>query len=106
MSVKDLRLKFLTLDAEVQGHIHAGLRSAPLHNKAYVRRYKRKLTELQDARDAARADWRKVCELETIVQPSRREGMVIAANGHDDLESTQAARRLCVKNGWDWENER
>lgn len=102
MKIEELRLKFLALDAEVQGHIHAGLRSAPLHNKAWVRWYQGKLKELQDARDAARADWRKACELEGIAEPSRREQMIRKARGHDDLESTHAARRICLKNGWEW----
>lgn len=33
-------------------------------------------------------------------EPSRREQMVEKANGHPDLPSVQAARRICQKNGW------
>ncbi len=90
--------KFSALDAEVQGHIHAGLRSAPLHNKRYVRWHWKRLADLQNARDAAREEWRKVAPPE----PSRKEKMCAAARGHEDLASTHAARRICAKNGWEW----
>ena len=92
-----VRLKFLALDAEVQGHIHAGLRSAPT-TKTYKRWYWKKLTDLQDARDAAREEWRAVAAPE----PSYRDNLVRAANGHPDLDSTQAARRLCDRKGINW----
>jgi len=98
--MEDLRLKYLALDAEVQGHIHAGLRSAP-ETKTYKRWYARKLTELQDARDAAREEWRKVAPPE----PTYREKLIAGANGHPDLESTQAARRLCERKGIVWKKE-
>lgn len=97
----DLKQKFLALDAEVQGHIHAGLRSAPLHNKRYVKWHAEKLKELQDARDKARAEWRE--SIKDDPKPTRQESMVKAAQGHPDLESVQAARRICEKYGWDWE---
>lgn len=96
----ELYLKFLALDAEVQGHIHAGLRCAPLHNKAYVRRYSKKLKELQNARDKAREEWRE--SVKDDPKPTRQESMIKAAQGHPDLESVQAARRICEKYGWDW----
>ena len=34
--------------------------------------------------------------------PTNNEGMIASANGHPDLESTQAARRVCAKRGIDW----
>lgn len=86
------RQRFLALDAEVQGHIHAGLRSIPTYNKSFMRRYRKRLVELQDLRDKARDEWRKV-----DVPLSYVEKLKAAANGHDDLASTQAARRLCLK---------
>ena len=92
-----IRSKFLALDAEVQGHIHAGLRSAPT-TKTYNRWYWRKLTELQDARDAAREEWRETAGPEL----SYKEKMIASARGHSDLESTQAARRICLRKGIDW----
>lgn len=92
--ISNIRLKYLSLDAEVQGHIHAGLRSAPT-SKVYKKWYTKRLIELQDARDAAREEWRKVAGPE----PSYREKLIMTANGHEDLASTQAARRLCDKKG-------
>jgi len=94
----NLRLKYLSLDAEVQGHIHAGLRSAPT-SKVYKRWYEKRLVELQDARDKAREEWRKVAPPE----PSYRDKLIMAANGHEDLESTKAARRLCDKKGFKYQ---
>lgn len=91
------RLRFIALDAEVQGHIHAGLRSAPT-TKTYQRWHEKKLKELQDARDVAREEWRKVAPPEPIY----REKLITAARGHDDLDSTQAARRLCASKGIEW----
>lgn len=89
--------KFLALDAEVQGHIHAGLRSAPT-TKVYKKWYTKKLGELQDARDKARVEWRN-SDPSTL---SRKDKMVAAAKGHDDLASVNAARRICEKNGWEY----
>jgi hypothetical protein len=99
------RKQFLALDFCIQGHIHAGLRSAPLHNKAYVRRYEKRLKELQDAREAARAAWYEARDQEPVVVQTRQERMVKAAQGHEDLESTQAARRICERNGWKYETD-
>lgn len=98
---KEKKLRFLTLDAEVQGHLHAGLRSAPLNNKRYVKWYKTKLEELQIARDFARKEWREIAPPE----PSVRERYIIKANGHPDLESVQAARRICERLGIDYAKE-
>lgn len=95
----EAKMKYLALDAAVQGHIHAGLRSAPT-TKVYKRWFPKKLNELQDARDAAREEWRKVAGPE----PTYKEKLIAGANGHPDLESTQAARRLCDKKGIQWNN--
>lgn len=90
-------LAYINAEAEVQGHIHAGLRSAPT-SKSYHRWYWRRLGELQDNRDVARAEWEKVKPPE----PSRAERLISSANGHPDLASTHAARRLCEKRGINW----
>lgn len=92
-----IRSEFMALDAEVQGHIHAGLRSAP-QTKTYTKWWWARLSELQDKRDAARTAWREVAPPEAPYT----QNLIAAANGHEDLESTQAARRLCQKKGIEW----
>lgn len=93
-----LRLNYLNAEAEVQCHIHAGLRFCAPTTKTYNRWYWKRLAELQDERDAAREEWRKVAPPE----PSRKERLIAAANGHPDLASTHAARKICEKNGYCW----
>lgn len=98
MSAHEKFLQYSRLDAEVQGHIHAGLRSAPT-SKRYQRWYYSHLTKLQDERDIAKAEWDAV----KPPPPSRRERLIDIANGHPDNPSTQAARRLCRKHGFDYQ---
>jgi hypothetical protein len=97
LSVHEKFLRYTRLDAEVQGHIHAGLRSAPT-SKRYQRWYTAHLIELQDARDAAKAEWDAV----KPPPPTRREKLISAANGHPDNEATHAARNICRKHGIDF----
>ena len=98
MSDREKFLKYSRLDAEVQGHIHAGLRSAPT-SKRYRRWYESHLVELQDARDAAKVAW------DAVKPPPSpwRERLIAAANGHPDNQSTQAARNVCRKHGIDYQ---
>jgi len=59
--------------------------------------------EYQEKRANAIAEYRKKIESGEIVNKSLIEQMIEAANGHPDLESTQAARRRCAKKGIRWE---
>ena len=79
------KVRYLKADAAVQGHIHAGLRSAP-QTKPYRRWFARRLAELQAERDEALA----------ALVPEPRD-LEKAAAGHPDNESTQAAQRLLAK---------
>jgi hypothetical protein len=82
-----------TTDADVQGHIHAGLRSAPT-TKTYKRFFERKLRELQAARDATVARYRAglaAGEFRAPAPPSLEE----TARGDD--EAAAAARRVLAK---------
>ena len=90
------RERGLVGDGEVQGHIHAGLRSAP-NTTAYRRRHTTRLIQLQDARDAARALYRAAIAQGEIREATREERLAITAAGHDDNPSTQAARRVIAK---------
>ena len=86
----------LITDADVQGHIHAGLRSAPT-TKTYARWNAAKLAELQQARDATRAAYNEAISRGEIRKPDYWERIEAKANGHDDNPSVQAARRLLQK---------
>lgn len=80
-------------DADVQGHIHAGLRSAP-QTKTYKRFFERKLKELQEARDETRARYRAALErgeFKAPAPPSLEE----TALGED--AAAAAARRVLAK---------
>lgn len=90
----------LTTDYDVQGHIHAGLRSAP-QTKTYRRWNARKLEELQNARDEAKRLYQAAVDAHEITTPvlSSTERLLMIANGHPDNESTQAARRLLAEKG-------
>lgn len=37
---------------------------------------------------------------------SRTERLILTANGHEDNESVQAARRVCDRTGIDWRNDK
>ena len=86
--------------ADVESHIHAGLRSAPT-TKTYARWNRRRLRELQDARDEARKEYGRLIEAGEIpmVEVNRVAKLQEAAAGLPELQSTQAARRLLAKMG-------
>ena len=86
-------------DYAVQGHIHAGLRSAP-QTKTYQRWYSRTLSTLWESRERGlKAYWSAVEAGEIMPPPvlSRLERLQKGANGHPDLPSTQASRRLLTR---------
>lgn len=85
----------LVTDAEVQGHLHAGLRSAP-QTKTFKRFFDRKLLELQQARDETRRLYEEAIALGEIQRP---EPLSLAekAQGHPDNPATQAALRVLAK---------
>ena len=87
-------------DADVDSHIHAGLRSAPT-TKTYARWNKKRLKELQDARDAAKAEYMALVEAGVIpvVAIDRIAELQAKAAGLPELAATQAARRLLEKAG-------
>jgi len=85
-----------TGDADVDGHIHAGLRSAP-DTKSYRRWHAWRLRTLQDERDASRSAWREAIERGLIREPTSDERLRAIAGGHEDNAATHAARRVMDK---------
>lgn len=85
---------------EVDGHIHAGLRSAP-DTKTYKRWYRAELERLQTRRDEMREEARhlyaKAIESGEVRPPTRRERLSITASGNSDNPSVRAARNLLKK---------
>lgn len=89
----------LVTDYDVQGHIHAGLMAAHMP-ASYHRRYRRRLTDLQDQRAAGMDRYRQAIESGEILPPrtmTARERLEQKAQGHDDLPSVQAARRILAR---------
>jgi hypothetical protein len=80
-------------DADVLGHIHAGLRSAPT-TKTYKRFYASKLAELQAERDATRERYRAALAAGTIRAP---EPPSLEQTAQGEGEAAEAARRVLAK---------
>lgn len=86
----------LVTSADVESHIHAGLRSKP-QTKTYDRWFARELARLQNERDATTAAYRRAVEAGDIRPHSAAEQLNAAASGHEDNISTQAAQRVLAK---------
>lgn len=89
----------LVTDFDVQGHIHSGLMAAHMPG-SYHRRYAAQLRVLQDARQTGMRRYKEAIEAGLVLPPQkmgRRERLELAASGHPDLESTQAAKRMLAK---------
>lgn len=89
--------------ADVDSHIHAGLRSAP-QTKAFKKFYETKLKELMDARMHALVEYQELIKNGSIKELTKDEKLILTANGHEDNIATHAARRICAKRGLDWKN--
>ena len=86
----------LVTTADVDGHIHAGLRSKP-QTKTYDRWFAAKLAQLQKAREDARRIYRTAIARGEFREPTSFERLESKAAGHDDNASVQAARRVLAK---------
>lgn len=60
------------------------------------------MQEYNQRRESARAEYFRLVENGEIVPLSDIDRLLVAARGHEDLESTQAARRSLEKRGIDW----
>lgn len=56
----------------------------------------------QEKRAAAIREYNQLVEKGEIIKPSRIDMLIMTAQGHDDNEHVQAARRLLTKRGIDW----
>ena len=86
----------LVTTADVDSHIHAGLRSKP-QPKSYDRWNAQTLKSLQNARDATVAAYLAAIASGDIRDMTPREKLEATANGHPDNKATQAAKRILMK---------
>jgi len=86
----------LPTSADVESHIHAGLRSAPT-TKTYQRWFDAKLAALQAGRDEATRLFREAIASGEIIDADVQVSLEQKAAGHPDNASTQAAQRLLAK---------
>lgn len=86
----------LPTTADVESHIHAGLRSRPT-TKTYQRWFDARMRQLQDGRDEAVRRFRAAVAAGEIVDADADVDLERKAGGHPDNRSTQAARRLLAK---------
>lgn len=84
-----------TTTADVQSHIHAGLRSAPT-TKTYKQSFAKKLEELQRMRDFTIERYEHAIATGIIKRPAKPTREEIAA-GDPTLPHVQAARRILEK---------
>jgi len=84
----------VTMD-EARGHIHAGLRSAP-PTKRWRKWYESETRRLLEEAGRTERLYHAAIEAGEIIAPARASLEEIA-NGHPDLESTNAARRVLEK---------
>lgn len=89
------RERGLVTMADARGHIHAGLRSAP-QTKRFSKWYENETRRLLIEAGRTESLYQAAIEAGTIVAPARASLEEIA-NGHPDLESTHAARRVLEK---------
>lgn len=90
------RERGLVTTADVDSHIHAGLRSKP-QTRTYQRWYDNELTRLQAARDETMRLYRAEIEAGRLVAPTALDRYAATAAGHPDNPSTQAAKRMLAK---------
>lgn len=71
------------------------------HNKR-MKETNTKLNAFYEAKKVARAEYRQLVERGTVRPPTFTEQLIQRANGAEESEQTQAARRICAKRGIDW----
>lgn len=82
-----------TTTADVDGHIHAGLRSKP-RTKTFAKFYATQLTALQNKRDATLSAYREAIARGEIAAP---QGSTLAEIAAGEGSCAEAARRVIAK---------
>lgn len=63
------------------------------------------INDYHDQREAAIKEYQILVEHGILRPRTSMERAIMTANGHPDNASTQAARRICEKRGWNWKEE-
>ena len=82
--------------------LHRQPRAKPNQIEKNANRQLEKDYELTGRRDDLRKEYADKVASGEIRPPTRTEKLIQSANGHEDNESTQAARRMLQKSGIDW----
>jgi hypothetical protein len=82
-------------------HRSSNAKSSVVHRKQVNAQFQ-KDAQLIELRDRLREEFDSLVANGEIREPSPLESLKARANGHPDNQSTQAARRLLVKRGIDW----
>ena len=83
-------------DDKIIGHVKV------LHSKATKKDYERTSEEYWKKREAARNEYKEKIKNGELRNKTEIEKSLTKAQGHDDLPSVQAARRMLAKRGIDW----
>ena len=67
--------------------------------------FKNNAIEEIELRNKLRDEYKQKLITGEIIAPTRIDKLIKSANGHEDLQSTQTARRLLQKQGIDWKQE-
>ena len=67
-----------------------------------VNRQSKQDEELLNKREELRKEYQRKIESGELREPTRIERLVRTAQGSEDKESTKAARRILIKQGYDW----
>jgi len=82
-------------------HRSSNTKSANSHKKDVELQAERD-RKLINQRDFLHQEFTAKIAIGELREPTREESIIQNANGHEDKESTWAARRIAEKNGWDW----
>lgn len=70
--------------------------------KRFEKEFENAQNEYINAREKARAEYKALVDSGKIKPKTAIERALKRAQGHPDLQSTQAARRIAAKRGYDW----
>ena len=78
------------------------LKQSKSHMKRAYDRYHAQIEQKYAEIAEGRAVYRELLAAGRVRPPTRTERLIARANGHEDNDATQAARRLLAKMGIDW----
>ena len=86
--------------------LHKGIQKTSRQQDRLLNINIEKSKKYQTERNNLKKEYQNLLEKGEIRHPTKVEKIIKSANGHPDLESTQAARRIALANGISWQPER